>query len=165
MLTQERLKEVLDYDASSGEFTWKVATSNTFKVGDIAGGATSDGYSKIGLDKKRYLAHRLVWLYVYGVFPEHTIDHINGITSDNRIINLRDVTHAENHKNQSLRKNNSSGVIGIYWDKPTHKWRAQIYLCGKTTHIGLFTDISDAIIARKEAEIKYGFHPNHGKSL
>jgi len=89
-LTQERLKEVLDYDPETGEF-YRKEVKQWWKFGDKVKYNINDGYKKINVDSKLYLAHRLAWLYIHGYFPEYGIDHINRIRGDNRILNLREV--------------------------------------------------------------------------
>ena len=160
-MTQERLKEVLEHDGDTGEFAWKVS-GNGRRKGMMAGTLNSSGYRQIKIDGKRYMAHRLAWLYIYGEFPEHQIDHIDHDKANNRIENLRSVTHQENARNSSLSKNNSSGINGVSWHKVKHKWQAQITIDSKKIHLGYFTDLDQAITARKEANIKYNFHSNHG---
>lgn len=108
-------------------------------------------------------AHRAVFALVNGRWPEFSIDHINGIGNDNRPSNLRDVPHIENHKNQSSRKNSTSGAIGVSMNKRLGKWAAHITVSGKYHHLGFHEDIGSAIAARKAAEKKFNFHPNHGR--
>ena len=85
------------------------------------------------------MAHRLAWLYVYGAFPSKNIDHINGITTDNRIDNLRDVDHGINIQNiKGARKDSAHGILGI--TKINNKWRAKIMLNGENIHLGYFDD-------------------------
>lgn len=160
MLTQERLKELLKYDSNTGIFTW-IKASQGIKASSQAG-CKANGYILIGIDYQLYQAHRLAWLYIYGSLPKKQIDHINHNRADNRIINLREVTHQENTKNAPKRKTNTSGVTGVSWDKDTNKWRSQITINGKATYLGIFSDKLDAICARKSAENKNGFHKNHG---
>jgi len=160
-INQERLKELLHYDPETGVFKWKIAISYRIRVGDVAGCFDDDGYIKIVMFNKAYRAHRLVWLYVHGKFPEDCMDHINGIKDDNRIINLRAVTHAENNKNLPLRKDNTSGYIGVGWDKGKNKWRVSI----SNVHYGRFKSKSDAIARAKEVYKKLGYHKNHGKRI
>jgi hypothetical protein len=169
-LNQSKLKLLLDYDCVSGEFTWRRKAGisrednifNTRDAGKIAGSAHKVlGYRFICLQYKKYLAHRLAWLYTYGMWPIQ-IDHINHNRSDNRIINLRETTQAENLKNQSKRSDNTSGITGVYWRKDRDKWKAAITVNQKQKHLGNFLDFNDAVEARKAAEIKYGFHENHG---
>lgn len=136
-VTQLELKDSLLYDPETGLFTWKI-TSGSAICGEVAGGAGVDGYIRLGIRHKRYLAHRLAWLYMYGVWPKNEIDHVNGDRSDNRICNLREATHIENTQNIGKRPNNKSGYIGVHWHKLTSKWVAAIRTNGKQHHLGLF---------------------------
>ena len=68
---------------------------------------------------------------------------------------MRYATNTENQQNKSIQKSNTSGVIGVSWDKDRSKWRAQIRVNTKKLHLGYFDDFDDAIRARKDAEIKY----------
>ena len=96
ILSAERLRAVLSYDPETGVFTRTVRLANRHQIGDradfIITAGNQRGYYRVSLDSERHLAHRLAWLYVYGKWPELTIDHINRNPSDNRIQNLRDVT-------------------------------------------------------------------------
>lgn len=109
-------------------------------------------------------AHRVVFAMVHGQWPTLSVDHINGGPADNRPSNLRDVAHIENHRNQRLRKNNTSGVLGVSFNKRLGKWSAHITLKGTYTHLGFHESKDAAIAARKTAEAEYGFHENHGRS-
>lgn len=138
VITQQRLREVLDYDPETGEFRWLVATGRRVNVGDLAG---TDSYGRrfIRIDKRRYRAHRLAWLYVHGRWPANEIDHINGVADDNRIANLREATRSQNCENRRKPKRNStSGFLGVWTHKATGKLRAQIVHNGKNYHLGLF---------------------------
>jgi len=163
MITQERLKELFHYNPKTGIFSRKVSNSNRVHVGDISGSLGSKGYLRIRIDYKEYLAHRLAWFYVNGHWPEHEIDHINHNRSDNRINNLREVTHRENCKNMPIPRNNNSGYVGVRWHKLGKKWEAHITIENKQIYLGLFINMEDAIASRKQAEIKYDFHTNHGR--
>ncbi len=162
MITQERLKELLHYDTETGVFTWKESRGRVNK-GDQAGNINSwTGYTVIVIDSKGYTAHRLTFLYMIGSFPKVHTDHINGIRHDNRWENLREVTARENHRNRRKHKSNTSGITGIRWKKNERKWLAEIRFDYVLRHLGLFVDKFDAICARKSAEVKLGFHANHG---
>jgi len=154
-LTAEQLRSILDYDPETGIFTWKASTSNRVKVGDVAGCSNGDGYLRIRLHNRLFLAHRLAWLYVYGSWPEDQLDHVNRVRTDNRISNLREVTNKQNQQNASKRSNNTSGHPGVYWCKRDSKWVAQIKHNYKRIHIGYFDDLEAAIAARKAAEKLY----------
>jgi hypothetical protein len=145
MLTQERLKHLLDYDKNTGLFTRKVRTVNSVRVGDIAGGINQLGYRAISIDNKIYLAHRLVWLYMYGVFPEKDTDHINMDRADNRLCNLRTATRSQNMRNTGLRANNTTGVKGVSIYRG--KFKAQINDGAKVIVIGVFDTIGSAKMA------------------
>jgi len=160
-LTQAELKELLHYSPDSGVFT-RLVSAGGVKVGDVAGGVNGQGYICIRVKGKKHLAQRLAFLYMTGEFPKDQMDHINHIRDDNRWNNLREVTNQENCVNRSKRKDNTSGVAGVSWHKNTEKWQAEIVIDGKRKHLGYYDDKFDAIYARKAAENKYGYHPNHG---
>lgn len=162
MLTQAILKENLSYDPETGLFIRLVSRPNS-KAGTVAGCVHSLGYIDIRLDWKAYKAHRLAWLYVYGCFPEHEIDHINGIKTDNRLCNLREVTHTENHQNKPTYKSNKSGITGVYFNTTKNRWLSYITVNKRRINLGCFRYKMPAIATRKLAEIKHGFHKNHGR--
>ena len=154
-LTQERLKEVLHYDPETGVFTWKVATNNRVNIGDVA--STEDsGYRRIQVDGSKHFAHRLAWLYVFGEIPEGKIDHHDRNPSNNRIANLRPATSSQNGLNRRRHSNNTSGYVGVTWNKKAQKWQAQIKVGLQYHCLGCFNDILDAVAARKAAEITLG---------
>jgi len=163
-LTQEELKRRLSYDPETGIFLWILPIAHNVKAGDVAGWPAERGYWRIMLDGNGYGAHRLAFLYMTGEFPVNVVDHIDGCTSNNRWSNLRAVSHIENCRNQRIPKNNTSGVLGVSWHKQCSKWVVRIMVDGKKKHVGLFTDIADAIRARTSAERQYGYHENHGRA-
>ena len=164
MTTQSELKEALNYNPETGVFTWIISRGNGVKSGDVAGYIMLNGYASIRIGKISYLSHRLAFLYVYGRWPKE-IDHINHDKSDNRWVNLREVSKQENQRNRSMNKNNTSGVAGVGWDKKNNRWEAQIKAKGKSIKLGRFIDKFEAICARKSANNKYGFHENHGRKI
>lgn len=146
MITQAELKDLFDYSVHTGLFTRKINRGNTAK-GDIAG-TMSDGYIHISINNAPYKAHRLAWLYTYGVFPNNDIDHINRDRADNRLCNLRDATRSENMENQRKpRGNNKSGFLGVHFHKQSGMFRAQIKAGRKTYSIGLFKTAEEASLA------------------
>jgi hypothetical protein len=176
--TQEFLKQTLGYDRSTGILTWKERPSSHFDKAWKAGrwnrrhagaqagttAATNNGkkYCYITIAQKTYMAHRIIWMLETGSFPSEDIDHIDGDGSNNALSNLRAVSPQDNHKNYPLRKDSTSGITGVSWDKKNKKWVARIFVGGKKLHLGRFSVKADAAVARKEADIKYSFHPNHG---
>lgn len=126
---------------------------------------TASGYVRVSNKGIGYtMAHRIIWEMTNGEIPDGLfIDHINGNRRDNRIENLRLVTQKVNSMNSSLRFDNKSGVTGVAIYKRTGKWRASIQSGGKTVHLGFFDDFISACEARIVAEVRLGYHPNHGK--
>lgn len=135
----------LAYDPETGVFIWKYSHANNVRDGDIAGHLNKKGYFEIGYNNKFYRAHRIAWFIFYGEWPAGNIDHINGIRSDNRIENLRDVTNAVNAQNQhKARSNNKIGLLGVHWNKRAKKWQSTICIDGKNVYIGVFSDKNKA---------------------
>jgi hypothetical protein len=155
ILTQERLKQVLNYNPETGLFN-RYARLGPKR--EFSGHVDSGGHRQIMVDRKLYMAHRLAWLYVYGCFPNDHIDHINRNPDDNRICNLRIATSSQNQQNTKIRKTNVSGFKGIGYDKKENKWRARITFEEKTICLGRHKTIDLAIEARRQAENKYFTH-------
>lgn len=120
------------------------------------------GYLHGSILDRKYLAHRVVWALHTGAWPEHTIDHINGNKVDNGPSNLRDVPHKMNCRNQRLRSNNTTGHNGVSFDKARGKFAVLVTIDSKTSHIGRFATIEEALSARNAAYKANGFHNNHG---
>ena len=159
-MTQDELKQMLDYSPDTGEFTWLVSSAKRIKIGDIAGSPQSRGYRQIKINGKNYQLHRLVWLYVHGSFPTHCIDHINGVKHDNRLSNLREATSAENMQNVKRYKSNSSGFIGVVRYEQRNKWTAQIQKNGKRIFLGYFDTPEEAHDAYLKAKVElHTFNP------
>lgn len=160
------LRERLKYDPDTGVFLWTgrgCKRLNHCLIGRPAGSLTPNGYIGIELGHGRFAAHRLAWKYVHGADPTGEIDHINGDRTDNRIANLRDTSRAENARNMCLPSHNKSGVIGVCFKQDRGKWMASIKINRRIHYLGNFHDKADAIAARKAAEARFRFHPNHGR--
>jgi len=158
-LTQEKLKEILDYNEKTGIFNWRIRRDETGKLrgcgGKIAGCLSPDGYVYIGIDGKLFSAHRLAWLFAHGYFPENQIDHIDQVRHHNWLSNLREATQSCNLQNQKVSTRNKSGVTGVHWHKSADKWLSQITKNKKQINLGFFASLLDAAKARYEAEQKY----------
>lgn len=110
MISQADLKDILHYDPFSGKLTWRTNRTVTARQGQEAGCIHSNGYRYVIINRKQYLAHRLIWLYQYGFWPENEIDHANGIKNDNRLSNLRAATRFDNARNVKKRRSGLKGV-------------------------------------------------------
>lgn len=164
-ITQEELKRLVSYDPETGIITRKISTANRIKIGDVAGWiqiSNGKSYIRMSISNRLHLAHRLAWLYITGSFPNGEIDHINGNGLDNRFCNLRDVIPNDNMLNKRIYQNNKSGMTGISWHNRDNIWSSQIGINGRRIHLGYSKNLFDAVCARKNAEIKYCFHKNHG---
>ena len=151
-ISQNELKTLLDYDPLTGEFTWKLDSSFTVFKGDRAGTAHNRGYWQIQINNRRYLAHRLAWLWVYGMFPKGEIDHINRNKLDNRIENLRDVNGQLNLYNTGKKNCNTTGYKGVTFIARLGKWQAQIRTNGRKIYLGTFDTPERADISHRIAE-------------
>ena len=164
----EYLRQRLRYEPETGKLYWRDDETmprhwRTRYVGREALTADNGKGYKTGLvNGKALQSHRVAWAIYYGRWPDEVIDHINHNPADNRIVNLRETTVAGNMRNQAKRKNNTSGITGVYWYDRHQKWMASIRAGGAIKHIGYFASIEDAVAARKAAEAQYGFHANHG---
>lgn len=177
----EVLHQLLHYDPLTGILTWKSRPAELFSHSKKQSQDTSaarwnarfagkraftrlnkEGYYAGEIFYVEYGAQRICWALHTGRWPEDEIDHENHDRGDNRFENLKEATRKENQKNKSLFKNNKSGYHGIWNDKKSGRWKVSIRSEGKIYHLGYFKEKADAIAARKEAEVKYGFNPNHG---
>jgi len=126
-MDSEYVKKRLKYDPETGVFIWKPRAGdkwwNANFAGEIAGTINNKGYRRIMIDGKPYMVARLAWLYVHGEWPKNEIDHINRVKDDDRLANLRDVTHTENSNNRS---SNNGLLEGVHWNTKKAKYQAQI---------------------------------------
>ena len=155
-LTQERLNSLYNYDPATGFLVRK-----KYK-GRREHWAKPGNYISVSIENKSFPAHRLIWMMVYGHWPDE-IDHINGNKQDNRLYNLRNVTRLENMRNRCIQKNNTTGVTGVYWSPARKKWEVRIQVEGKFLFLGYFSNKEDAIAERRVAEVNHRFHKNHGR--
>ncbi len=138
MITQSELKRRLQYDPMTGDLVWLVKPKRgRVKAGDVAGAKVLN-YLRVKIDGKLYAAHRLIWLYVTGEWPESFLDHINGIPLDNRWSNLRAATNSQNQANRKRRRTSLSPYKGITRTTDGKRWAAKIRHMGKTIHLGSF---------------------------
>ena len=143
MLTAEKVRELFLYEPDTGAFKWRISRTNSVRVGDKVGYVTPKGYLKTEVDGRSYFIHRLVWLYSHGRWPTGQIDHINGVTGDNRAANLREVPPLWNQQNRRrARADSKTGILGVY--QVRDKFRATIQSNRKTVALGSFDTQEDA---------------------
>ena len=163
-ISAERLREVLHYCPETGLFTRTDSRGGRYS-GSVSGNVRKDGYIGILIDNRRYLAHRLAWLYVHGAFPAGEIDHADGVRSNNAMTNLREATRSENvHNRKGANKNNRCGFLGVSWSKQRSKWVAQIRLARKSFRLGFFDNPEAAHAAYLSAKSRLHPFSNHLKN-
>lgn len=170
LIDQATVKEWFHYE--SGKLFWKKRPLySKVYAGDEAGCILKSKHNKtfyriVKFRKIIYKVHNLIWILHYEFIPQgFEPDHIDHNGLNNLINNLRLVKHIENQHNISKSKSNTSGITGVYYSIPDKKWRARIGVKSKYISLGSFKNLSDAARARKKAELKYGFHKNHGREV
>jgi len=174
MITADQARELLDYDPETGVFKWRFRPRSTFKSerawatwntrfsGSAAGHHDNKGYISIRVLGRLYRAHRLAWLYTYGVWPDIEIDHINRVKTDNRIANLRNATQSQNSANTGMYINNTTGFKGV--SRARKKFKAEITKNGVVMRLGHFSTPEEAHAAYcQAAEELHGEFANNGR--
>ena len=178
-INQKIVREFLHYDPMTGEFVWNTRNRKWFKSSrdckawntlysqKLTGSlriCNRKQYKTISLFAKNYYTHRLAFMYMIGEWPENQVDHINGDGTDNRWENLREVDVIGNARNTRIPSGNQSGVIGVSWCNTHKRWRSTIVINKRQIHLIITDDFDEAVAVRKAAELKHGFHKNHGSS-
>ena len=145
----DQIRSQLSYDPETGILT-------RLSTGKPTGSLDQTGHLKVWLLGKSYVASRIAWKLYHGTEPEY-VDHIDRDTTNNRISNLRSVSHQVNCTNRKRRSDNTIGLSGINWFPKRHKWQAVIGVQGKRTSLGYYKTLLDAAAARKSAEKRLGY--------
>lgn len=159
----EILDEKLILDPETGILRWRKINPKCHRADGIAGCDNGSGYINIGIGSIYYKAHRLVWKIFHREEPPPCLDHVNGLTLDNRPCNLRAATLSDNAANTKYRTDNTSGVKGVHWDKRVQRWIVTCMHNGKRKSVGRFTDFDEACTISKVArENMHQEFTNHG---
>lgn len=150
-LSAKNVSEIFEY--SDGSLFWRRSLTGKNRIaGNKAGYRNRDGYIMVEVAGKAVAAHRVVWLMHTGRWPDGEIDHINGVRDDNRIENLRDVTHQANTENRRLPvRSSATGALGVTLTKDG-RYRARIRSDGRLISLGVFGSAEDAHAAYVEAK-------------
>ena len=163
MFSYEEIAEAFEYDPETGIVLRRPYSGpGTRKYPEEHKGARTS-YVRFSYKGRFIYAHRIAWMLTYKEWPDGDIGHDDGDGLNNRIGNLKVVTRTENMRNMRRFKNNASGFPGINWDKSQNTWMVRIGVENKRIFLGCFKRLKHAVAARKEAEAKYGYHPNHGR--
>jgi HNH endonuclease/AP2 domain-containing protein len=149
LVTAERLRSLLEYAPETGLFYWRRTVGAAYAGRPAGASRASSGYPLICIDRRRYYAHRLAWLYVHGRHPQGVIDHINGDLADNRIANLRECSPSENARNMLRSVPSRSGIKGVL--RRGNRWRARIHADGRCHWLGSYPTRKQAAAAYDEA--------------
>ena len=162
------LRTLLRYEPETGRLYWNEREGNAAFNGRFAGKEAFDnvlkGYRVGTVQGRRYRAHRVIWAINTGQWPKDQIDHIDHDRANNVMTNLRECSNRSNHQNMKLSAANTSGITGVMFVERLQKWTAFIMVDGVATNLGTFVAKTAAIAARKAAEVKHGFHENHGRA-
>ncbi len=173
-MTPQMLREILRYNPENGHLFWRERPSEMFSCHRIWKSWNSnyanrralytkdkDGYRVGTIFSLKFKSHRVAWAIYYGDWPNQQIDHINGVKSDNRIANLRDVSQQTNRMNSRLSQKNTSGHVGVSGKRG--KWNASVQIHKNVIHLGRFKLKREAIVAARAARKALGFGEVHGK--
>lgn len=150
-LDGDTLRQIVAYDCETGNLVWRRTHGKRVSGQPVGTAHTARGNLRVHIAGKPYALHRLVWLYVHGLWPVGVIDHIDGNPRNNRIENLRDATQSQNVWNSRRRCNNTSGFKGVSWNRRTRAWRAYVTRNGKTHWLGHYATAETAFAARVAA--------------
>ena len=182
-LTPSDLSKMIDYNPETGELIWKPRSPEEFREGNTGRDAVcaawnsnysgklalnstkSNGYRHGSINGKYFMAHRVAWAIYHGVWPSGQIDHINGIKSDNRLTNLRDVSASQNMRNVSYKPRSKSGVYGARFHKATGRWQAAFRVDGKVYSFGYHDTAEEASRVALIERQNFEFGDNHGPSI
>lgn len=173
------LEKILRFDPESGKLFWKERPASMFAEGKHSAAHTcakwnssfagkealtarhGAGYRHGSVLGVNALAHRVIWKLVTDEDAVE-VDHIDGNRSNNQLSNLRSVSREVNRRNAARHRDSVTGVTGVR--RAIHGgWQAHITVDYRITCLGTFPTIEEATAARKAAEAKHKFHPNHGR--
>lgn len=180
----EVLRQLMRYEPDTGKMFWKERGPELFRSdrGSRSLEARSRHWNSTFSGKEALIAnsgngyfvgrvlgisvtaHRVAWCLYFSEWPEQMIDHINGIGTDNRILNLRLSDNEQNGRNAHIYRSNTTGVAGVHVERRSRKFRASIFAGGKTVSLGSYDDLEAAEDARRSALAIYGFSDRHGQS-
>lgn len=173
--TYGEISALVRYDPDTGKLFWRERPIEMFHRAGIGRAwnkananqeaftsKNADGYRRSRVLKRTFEAHRICWLLTTGFWPAAEIDHVNGDRSDNRLVNLREATRAENLRNRAMLSSNTSGVTGVSWSGRRQRWIAVIGGRSNIEKLGSFRNLEDARQARLDAERRLGYSVRHG---
>ncbi|MDV5822285.1 HNH endonuclease signature motif containing protein [Sphingobium naphthae] len=175
-ITPELCRQLLRYEPETGKLFWRPRGIEFFQKGRMqkrahsawnaqnankeAFTSLSQGYKQGSILDVRLRAHRVIFAIVYGRVPE-CVDHINGDKCDNRIDNLREVTHELNMKNVIKPTRDREIEPGVYFCQTRKKWRARANVRCSSKTLGTFDSYEDAVAKRRDFARQNGYTERH----
>lgn len=157
-LTADQLRALFRYDPDTGHLLrlWPATRKCDERyVGAPIGHPSPAGYTFVHVGKRKYLAHRLAWLWMTGQWPEHGVDHVNGDGMDNRWANLRAANQSQNGANRGPQANSRSGIKGVWFDRARGLWASMIVVRGRRYSLGRHPTKEAAADAYRDASIAH----------
>lgn len=148
----ERLRELFNYDPKTGSFI-RAIDCVWVKKGSVLSCSNAFGHVPVQVDGGKYLVHRIIWKMVTGHDPGQ-IDHRDGNPANNTWSNLREATRGQNNANAKIRKDNTSGVKGVWFALHAGRWRGMVTFDGANHYVGYFDSLEDAAAAVAEARVR-----------
>ena len=159
-VSYELVRELFDYNPETGALTWKKLShkkSNRI-VGTEIRACHDRGYRMVTVGKKRFYAHRVIWLWMTGSWPTEQVDHENGRTGDNRWCNLREALPVEQNQNFKIDVRNTSGWPGVRLRG--RRWHVRINASRVSYCLGTFATFEEAVAAREAGKaVMHPFQP------
>ncbi|MBW8296168.1 HNH endonuclease [Sphingopyxis sp.] len=172
LLTPQALRALLTYDPTTGALSWRHRNAETLAEhglavpddverwnarhagADVALSDDGHGYPMLMLFSRPYRAHRVAWALHHGAWPIGNVRLRNSDRTDGRLANMR--VPPRPRPRGLPRVDNQSGVAGVHWRRTKGVWRARIGVAGERVELGEFARFRDAVLARREAEARYG---------
>jgi hypothetical protein len=103
-------------------------------------------YWKLSVMRKTVYLHQAIFLMHHKYLPKY-IDHIDGVSTNNKIENLREATQSQNMANSKLNAANKSGYKGVTWREDIKKWSSRVMHNGKNISLGCYESKEEAFEA------------------
>ena len=149
-ITPEELHRIFHYNPETGDLSWRVGCRK-ITAGTTITCVRPDGYRVVGVGYTTYRAHRIIWAMQTGAWPTETIDHKNGVRSDNRWENLREATKSQNNVNKIASKKSKTGVRGVTVCNKTGHFYSRINFEKKSYYLGYYRTLEEAKSAYEKA--------------
>ena len=156
-LTQDRLRELLEYHPETGQFIWRVSPRPNIKAGSVAGYARTNGTTRTQIDDALYSAGPLAIFFATGSWPTGRLTYLNGNRSDTRLLNL--VEQASPVALKVARQANPQGFRGVSYHKASGKYMAHLHANGRGKHVGVFDSPQQAHEALQQARVALSLSP------